>query len=63
MLSVEEKNTIADCVAGFAMRLFLAANSEENIQIELQDFYNLFCGALEVARRDGRVSAMTTTTN
>jgi len=56
MLTTEERNAVCDSVADFAIRLLNAATVDEQaMHEELDVFFEFFCKALEIARRDGVV--------
>jgi hypothetical protein len=56
MLTNEERNAVCDSVAEFAIRLLNAATVDEQaMHEELDIFFEFFCKALEIARRDGVV--------
>jgi hypothetical protein len=56
MLTTEERDAVCDCVADFSIRLLTAATVDEQaIHDELDTFFEFFCDALEIARRDGVV--------
>jgi hypothetical protein len=56
MLTDDERMAVCDCVADFSIRLFSAATVDEQaIHDELDTFFEFFCKALEIARRDGVV--------
>lgn len=57
MLTTEERDAVCDCVADFSIRLLNAATEgdEPVIHAELDNFFEFFCGALEIAKRDGVV--------
>lgn len=66
MLSDKEKVLIANIVADYSAKIMISAidgDSEETIHSHMTDFYLLFVGALTCAKRDGKISAMTTTLN
>jgi len=57
MLTTEERDAVCDRVADFAMRLLNAATvDEKSMHEELDTFFEFFCEALEIAKRDGVVS-------
>jgi len=56
MLTDDERMAVCDCVADFSIRLFNAATvDEQSIHDELDIFFEFFCRALEIAKRDGVV--------
>jgi hypothetical protein len=56
MLTASERNAVCDSVADFAIRLLNAATVDERaMHEELDTFFEFFCNALEIARRDGVV--------
>jgi hypothetical protein len=56
MLTDDERMAVCDCVADFSIRLFSAATVDEQaIHDELDTFFEFFCKALEIAKRDGVV--------
>jgi hypothetical protein len=56
MLTNDERMAVCDCVADFSIRLFSAARVDEQaIHTELDIFFEFFCRALEIAKRDGVV--------
>jgi hypothetical protein len=56
MLTDDERMAVCDCVADFSIRLFSAATVDEQaVHDELDIFYEFFCEALEIAKRDGVV--------
>ena len=56
MLTDDERMAVCDCVADFSIRLFRAATVDEQaIHDELDIFFEFFCKALEIAKRDGVV--------
>jgi hypothetical protein len=56
MLTTDERMAVCDCVADFATRLFDAATvDEQSMHEELDIFFEFFCRALEIAKRDGVV--------
>ena len=56
MLTDDERMAVCDCVADFSIRLFSAATVDEQaIHDELDIFFEFFCRALEIAKRDGVV--------
>lgn len=56
MLTDDERMAVCDCVADFSIRLFSAATVDEQaIHDELDIFFEFFCKALEIAKRDGVV--------
>ena len=57
MLTTDERDAVCDRVADFAIRLLNAATiDEKSIHQELDLFFEFFCEALEISRRDGVVS-------
>jgi len=60
MLTHEERSAARDRVAEFAVNLFNAAStgSEQDVRNELEIFFEFFCSALEIARRDNAVSGL-----
>jgi hypothetical protein len=60
MLTHEERTAARDRVAEFAVNLFNAASTggEQDIRNELEIFFEFFCSALEIARRDNAVSGL-----
>lgn len=63
MLNEQEKQAIADCIAGFSIEIVLAGADEKKICTTLDNFHAFFCGALEAAKRDGLKQALVTTLN
>jgi hypothetical protein len=56
MLTDDERMAVCDCVADFSIHLFSAARVDEQaIHTELDIFFEFFCRALEIAKRDGVV--------
>jgi len=56
MLTSEERDAVCDCVADFAARLLNAATvDEQSMHQELDIFFEFFCRAIEIAKRDGVV--------
>jgi hypothetical protein len=56
MLTDDERMAVCDCVADFSIRMFSAARIDEQaIHDELDIFFEFFCKALEIAKRDGVV--------
>jgi hypothetical protein len=56
MLTTAERNAVCDSVADFAIRLLKAATvDEQSMHQELDIFFEFFCEALEIAKRDGVV--------
>ena len=56
MLTSDERDAVCDSVADFAIRLLNAATVDEKaMHEELDIFFEFFCKALEIARRDGVV--------
>ena len=56
MLTNVERMVVCECVADFSIRLFSAATvNEQAIHDELDTFFEFFCRALEIAKRDGVV--------
>jgi len=56
MLTSDERDAVCGCVADFATRLLTAATiDEKSMHQELDIFFEFFCEALEIARRDGVV--------
>jgi hypothetical protein len=56
MLTNDERLAICGCVADFSIRLFSAATVDDQaVHDELDIFYEFFCEALEIAKRDGVV--------
>jgi len=54
MLNDDERMAVCDCVADFSIRLFRAATVDDQaVHNELDIFYEFFCRALEIAKRDG----------
>lgn len=54
MLTNDERMAVCDCVADFSIRLFHAATVDEQaVHEELDVFFEFFCEALEIAKRDG----------
>lgn len=63
MLTSDEKMMVAESVALFAKSLLLRQEDERGVHEELDYFFNFFCDALTLAKRDGRKEALMTTTN
>lgn len=65
MLSQKEtvlvRERVADFVTAFTDAI-LDGTKEDALSV-MEDFSDFFCNALEAARRDGKYSALTTTTN
>ena len=56
MLTDDERMAVCDSVADFAIRLLNAATvDEKSMHEELDLFFEFFCDALEIAKRDGVV--------
>lgn len=56
MLTTDERMAVCDCVVDFYIRLLNAATVDEQaVHDELDTFFEFFCNALEIARRDGVV--------
>lgn len=65
MLSKKEIVMVRERVADFVIVFtdaILDGTREDALSV-MEDFSDFFCDALEAARRDGKYSALTTTTN
>ena len=65
MLSNEETKLVRDRIADFVVKFTdaLLEGTKEDTLTVMEDFSGFFCCALAVARREGRIAALTTTTN
>ena len=65
MLTNEEKYLVRERIGDFCI-LFTDAlldGTKSDALMVMENFSSFVCGALEAAKRDGRLSALTTTTN